>query len=315
MSSQPNSSISQIVAVSYPAVIADKNKKPENQWAESAFMKAMQKMGMIEKKNLGPTIEFPIDFRRNPGGDFLATDLTPVSLAKTEVLSTASYTPAELSIPVVWSKGDDAKNPSENQKIAFVTALLDNAIQSHDDMIEEALFATSTDGFLGLATLVPTSGQGSVGGIDAATETMWRNPAQQYLADGSDMESVLENLFLDGAKGTGSGGSTKLIVSGADAQALFTSTQVGIQRFTNTSSLDASFTTVAFKNVPWVYSQYGGTKVYGLNKATRLVVSKQYFRDKGETKETDEANGFVFKIYSALQFGTAAKSRQWVAYQ
>lgn len=311
MSSQPNADIGQIAAVSYPAVLADQ-RKPENQWAENSGMRALQKLGMIEKKSLGATIECPIDHRRNPGTDFLATDLTPVSLSKTEVLSTASYAVAELSVPVVWSKGDDAKNPSENQKIAFVKALLENAINSHDDAIEEALFTTSTDGFLGWATLIPTSGQGTVGGIPAATETMWRNPADTYLADGSDIESVLETLFLDAAKGTGSGGQTKLLISGQEGVALFTSTQVANQRFMDTK-LDASFTTIAFKNAPFVYSQYGDDKIYGLNKSFKLVVSKQYFRDKGETRETDEANGFVFKLYSALQAVTNAKSRLWVA--
>lgn len=312
MSSQPNATIGQIASVSYPAVLADK-RKPANQWSESALFRAFEKMGFIDRRSLGATIEAPIDFRRNQGADFLATDLTPVSLAKTEILSTASYSIAELSIPVVWSKGDDAKNPSENQKIAFVKALLDNAIDTHDDMIEEALFATTTDGFLGFATLVPTTGQGTVGGIPAATETMWRNPADTYLADGSDIEAVLEELFLTAAKGTGAGSQPKLLVSGMEAVALFTSTQIGQQRFAGNKA-DAGFESIAFKTAPFVYSQYGDDKIYGLtNRALKLVVSKQYFRDKGETRETDEANGFVFKIYSALQTITNNKSRLFVA--
>lgn len=312
MSSQPNADISQIATVSYPAVLADM-RKPTNQWSQASLMEFMQKLGMIDRRSLGATIECPLDHRRNQGGDFLATDLTPVSLAKTEVLSAASYSIAELSIPVVWSKGDDAKNPSENQKIAFVKALLENAITSHDDMIEEALFSTSTDGFLGMATIIPTTGQGTVGGIPAATETMWRNPADTYLADGSDIEAVLEELFLTAAKGTGSSAQPKLLVSGMEAVALFTSTQIANQRFMGSDKADASFKTIAFKSAPFIYSQYGDDKIYGLGKSFKLVVSKQYFRDKGETRETDEANGFVFKIYSALQTVTNAKSRLFVA--
>lgn len=305
--------ISQIAAVSYPAVLADM-RKAANQWSEAAFMRALEKGGYIDRRSLGATIECPIDYRRNPGSDFLATDLTPVSLAKTEVLSAASYAIAELSIPVTWSKGDDAKNPAENQKIAFVKGLLENGISSHDDMIEEALFTTSTDGFLGMATIIPTSGQGTVGGIGADVETMWRNPADTYLADGSDIEAVLEELFNTAGKGSGSGMTPKLLVSGAEAQALFTSTQIGNQRFQNTNDLEAGFKTVAFKTAAWVYSQYGDDKIYGLNpRAFKLVVSKQYFRDKGETREFDDANGFGFKIYSALQTVTNNKSRLFVA--
>lgn len=304
--------IGQIAAVSYDAVLAD-NRKAANQWNESAFMRAMEKLGMIDRRSLGATIEAPLDYRRNPGSDFLATDLTPVSLSKTEVMTAASFEIAELSIPVVWSKGDDAKNPSENQKIAFVKALLENGINSHDDMIEEALFAASdTDGFHTLNTLVPTSGQGTVGGIDASTETFWRNPADTYLADGSDFESVLDENWMTSAKGSGASTVPKLLVSGDTALALFNSTQQAFQRFTGVE-LDAGFKTTAFKTAPWVYSQYGDDNVFGLNpRVFKLVVSKQYFRDKGETRELDDANGFVFKIYSALQAVTNNKSRLFV---
>lgn len=305
-------SISQIVAVSYPAVLTDM-RKAANQWAESALMRHLETLGAVDRRSLGATIEAPIDYRRNQGSDFLATDLTPVSLAKTDVLSAASYSVAELSVPTVWSKGDDAKNPTENQKIAFVKALLENAINSHDDMIEEALFTTSTDGFLGMATIIPTSGQGTVGGIDASTETFWRNPADTYLADGSDIEAVLTELWNTAAKGSGASMLPKLLVSGAETNALFESTQVSQQRF-NSNVADAGFKTIHFKTAPFIFSQYGDTKVYGLNpKCFKLVVSKQYFRDKGETRETDEANGFVFKIYSALQSVTNNKSRLFVA--
>lgn len=300
--------IGQLATISYPAVLADK-KKPENQWAENSLLDALEKMGMLERRNLGSTIDVPLDYRRNPGTDFLATDLTPTSLAKTEVMTTASFAVAELTVPVVWSKKDDAQTPSENAKIAFTTALLENAIQSHDDALEEALFSTSTDGFLGMSTIIPASGQGTVGGIDSGTETMWRNQADTYLADGSDMEAVLTTLWNSASKSTGAVARPKLLVSGSSANSLFESTQVGFQRFNNVSKADAGFTSIAFKTAPFIFSQYGDDEVYGLSKAFRLVVSKGYFRDKGETRELDDANGYVFKLYSALQSITNAKSR------
>lgn len=304
--------ISQIAAIAYPEVIKDLNNKPANQWAESAFMRLMQKLGAIERRNLGEIIEAPLDYRRNPGAKFLATDLTPVSLAKTEVITTAQYDIAQLSVPVEWSKFDDARTPSENAKIAFVQNLIENATQSHDDLIEEALFTTSTDGFLGLATLIPTSGQGTVGGIDAGVEVFWRNPADTYLADGSDIEAVLDELWNTATKGTG-GMAPKALVSGQEAVSLFTSTQVSQQRFMGVE-LDAGFKTIAFKSAPFVFSQYGDDKIYGINpRSLKLIVSKQYFRDKGETRENEDANGFVFKMYSALQTITNNKSRLFVA--
>lgn len=304
--------ISQMAAVSYPAVL-NEMRKGANQWNESAFMRELERQGAIVRKSLGSTIDVALDYKRNPGTDFLATDLTSTSLSKTEVLTAASYAIAELSVPVVWSKKDEVQNPSENQKIALVKQLLENGINSHDDAIEEALFASSaTDGFNSLPVLFPTSGQGTVGGIDASTETFWRHTATTYTGS-SDIEAGLTTNYNASAKGSGATSVPTLIVSGSTPHAQFEGTQQALQRYIDTQEAKAGFKILAFKTARYVFSQYGGTSVFMLNpKTTKLVVSKEYFRDKGETSEIQNANGFVFKIYSALQFLTDNKSRNGI---
>src|SRR5512142_1290678 len=103
--------IGQIAAVSYPAVLTEK-RKAANQWAESAFMREMEKQGFIKRESLGATIEAPLDYQRNPGTVIQATELQGLSLSKTEVITAASYSIAEVSAPVVWSKKDEATNPT-----------------------------------------------------------------------------------------------------------------------------------------------------------------------------------------------------------
>lgn len=301
--------IGQIAAVSYPAVLAEA-KKAANQWSESAFMRELERQGAIKKKSLGETIEVPLDYQRNQSAGFLANDMATTSLSKTEVLGTASYAVSSLGAQVTWSKEDDAKNPTENQKIAFVKALHSNVLESHDDVIEEALFTTSTNGFLGLQTVVPDSGQGSLGGINAATEVFWRNPTGSYLDDASDIEAQFTSIHNTASKGSGSTLGPKMLVSGAAAQALFESTQQALQRYVDSNELKAGFKILAFKDARYVYSQYGGTRVYFLSpKSFQIIVSAQYFRDQGATSELDTTHAFTFKIYSALQTITNNKSR------
>lgn len=306
-------SVSQIIAVSYNAVLAE-SRKAANQWAESALMRELERQGAVERKSLGPQIEAPLDYRRNPGTAFLSSDLQPTSLSKTEVLTSAVYDVAELSIPIVWSKKDEAQNPSENQKIALVKGLLENGIESHDDAIEQALFTTSTNGFLGLLTHIPTSGQGTDGGIDAATETFWRNPSNTYTND-TDIESSMTKTWNSAAKGSGSKLLPTLIVSDSDTQAIFEGTQQANQRYVDSQELKAGFKILAFKTARYVFSQYGTSSQFFLNpKNFSLVVSKEYFRDRGDTQEIPNANGFVTKIYSALQTVTNNKSRLGVSH-
>lgn len=303
--------IDQIVAVSYNAVLADK-RKAANQWAESAALRQLEKGGYIKRTALGPSIEAPLDYRANPETTVLASDQDAASLLKTIIATSASYSVAQLSVPVVWTKGDDAKNPTENQKIALVAQLLENGINSHDDLIEQCIFTTSTSGgdeLNGLDNLVPTSGQGTVGGIDASVETWWRNYADTY-TDGSDIEATMTTAFKRAAKGSGSPLEPKLLISGATPHSLYESTLQTLQRFTTSDEADGGFKTLAFKSAQFVYSQYGGGNIYFLNPQNfNMVVSKQYFRDKGNTIEIPDQNAFVFKIYSALQSITTNKSR------
>jgi hypothetical protein len=303
--------IEQIAAVSYPAVLAEM-RKPANQWVENAALRTLEKMGFIQHVSLGENIEIPVDYRVNPDTAILASDQDAASLLKTEVITSAVFDIAQLNVPVTWTKGDDAKNPSENQKIALVKALLENAINSHDDLIEQRIFTSSTVGGVevsGLNDLVPTTGQGTVGGIDAGTETWWRNPSDTYV-DGTDIEAGMTSVWNDAAKGSGSQLQPKVLISGSTPHSLFEAQLQALQRFGNGEDANAGFKNLKFKTADYVFSQYGGDNIYFLNpKNYNLVVSKQYFRDKGSTYDVPGQNAFYFLVYSALQFVVNNKSR------
>lgn len=302
-------SISQSVAVSYPKVLANKNKA-HNQWEESGFMRELERQGGIKYESLGPTIEAPLDYQRNPGAEFLATELSPVSLTKTEVITSASYTPAELSVPSTWSKRDEMQNPSEQQKIKLTTQIIENAMRSHDDLIEASFFsATAVNGFQTLLTLFTDAGTGTIGGIDSSTNLWWKNQQNTYVDD-TDIEAGMTTTWNQTAKASGSPLMTTLIVSDAATQSLFEGTQQANQRYVDTDELKAGFKVLGFKTARYVFSQYGGTRLFFLNpKTAMLVVSKEFFRDKGDIQELQNANGYTFKVYSGLQFLTNNRSR------
>lgn len=305
--------ISQIAAVSYPAVVADK-RKAANQWAASAFFREAERQGFIVRKSLGATIEVPLDYRANPDAQFMSQELQTYGMSKTEVVTAASYDIAELSVPVKWSKKDEATNPTENQKIALVAQLLSNALDSHDDLVEQAVFATSTNGFLGLGTHVTNAGTGSDGGIDSSIETWDRNQQSTYVDD-TDIEAAFTAVYNAAAKGSGEAIIPTMMVSDGPTQAIFEGTQQANQRWVDGQDLKAGFKTLGFKTARYIFSPRASTSTFFLNpKSAQLIVSKEYFRDKSETQEIQNANGYVFKIYSALQFVVAIRSRLGLAH-
>jgi hypothetical protein len=299
--------IGQIAAAAHPAL---EKKQAENQWQANPVVDAMDQLGFVDKMSFGSSLDITLDYRRNPGGDFLATDLTPTSSSKTEVLTAASYSIAELSLPIVWSKKDEVQTPSENAKIAFVDALLKNSRASHDDMIEEGIFAaTATDGFNSALVIIPANGQGTVGGIDAGTETFWRSHTSSYQSDFSDIEAEFTEVYNECAKGSGSSLAPTLMFSGSTPHAGFESTQTPLQRWED-QTFKVGAKVLIFKTAKYLFSQYGGNKVFFVNpKAFQLKVSKQYFRKMDETMPLETANGFKKHLYSAAQLVTGNKSR------
>jgi len=300
--------VSQIIAASYAAVVAEA-RKAANQWVESAFMREMERQGAIERIDFGSQIEATLDYQANPGTAFLTSSMQPTSLAETEVVTSAVYSLAELSVPVTWSKKTEAQNPSANQKIALVKQLVTNGIDSHDNAIEQAFFVTSTNGFLGLPTHATSTGTGSDGGIDSSVDVWWGNKEATYVDD-TDIESAMTSGWNAATKGSGSKLSPTFAVSDGDTQAIFEGTQQANQRWIDTDELKAGFKILGFKTTRYVFSQFGTSTIYmGNPKNLTLQVSKTFFRDRGETQEIPNANGYTFKIYSTLQFITNNRSR------
>jgi hypothetical protein len=307
--------IEQIIAASYPGVLTAM-RKPANQWSETSLMRALESTKAVRRKAFGPTLEETLDYRMNPGAAFLATDMTDVDLSKTDVLTAASFDVGELAIPIVWSEGDDVKNPTENQKVALVESLLENGINTHDDKIEQALFGTVTNKFNGFQTVLPDNGQGTPGGIDAATEVWWRNPVGTYLDDGTDIEAAMGTAFDAASKGSGSTLKPNLLFTGPGPYGIYMGALQTMQRFVNTKEADAGFTSVAFRTASFVFSQYGNTRIYGINgKSFHLDISKDANRKLLEKQMIPSKVAWVRKIYSALQLTTNNKSRGFVLTQ
>lgn len=308
-------SISQALAVSFETVMAEK-RKAANQWSEQAFLRWLKKLGGIKRQAFGTSIEIPLDYQRNAQAGFLASDMAGVTLVKTEVLTAANFSTGRLGVPITWSFEDENKNDSDAKKIDFVAALLDNADETHDYLVEQALFTTSTEGVLGLRTLVSDDGTGTVGGINAATETWHKNDFDTYAANGSDIEAALTEADNTTSKGSGSKMGVNLIVSGADAHAIYEAQLQAQQQYIDTDEGSAGFKSLAFRRKPYIFSQHGGTRIYGINtKSLFLVVHSSAFKTRGETYELEQQFASATKMFTMLQCVVNNRSRQFVLTQ
>ena len=262
-------------------------------------------MGFFQRMDFGPTVEVPIDYRSNPDTAVLVGDQDTASLVKTDVITAASYDIAQINVPVTWTKGDEAKNPTDTQKISLTRQLLENGINSHDDLLEQRVFTSSTAGGTevnGLLTLVDAGTNGTVGGINSSTETWWRSQYDTFI-DGSDIEAAMTEMFDNCSKGSGETNQPSLLVSGVASHSLFETQLQSMQQFVNVEEANSGFKALAFKGAKYIFSHRGSAIIYFLNpKNYQLCVSNQYFRDKDETAKVNGENAYYFMIYSALQY-------------
>jgi len=309
--------ISQIIGSTYDDVVNEK-KGAADQWSDSSFLKALEKLGGVKRTAGGATLQLTLDYQANPAVDFLATDVTPTSTAKTDVLTAASYPFIPLVSPMNWTLFDEAINSEKNQKVDLVDAIVSNGLRSHDQAVEVGFFAlTATDGFLSLPLLYPNdpTAAGTVGTIPS-TELWWRSKAVDYgTATGATLMGFYTALYNSIKKGT-SGRAPNVMVGSSVSNAVFEAALVPNQRFENVSTASGGFEAVQFKNIPFLYtSAYTGKNVWMFHTSdTQLFVVESAWRSRREAIEHVNAAMMNMKIFSVLQLATRNRSRGGVAW-
>lgn len=301
--------VDQALAASYDAVMTSK-RNPENQWTQTALYDEMDRQGMIKTIDFGNTLKETLDYRRNPGVAVLSYDLQPLTNTKTQVLTEASFDPAQIGGDITWSFMDEVKNSDENKKVDLIDSLIDNMLTSTDDLFEQILFAANTNGFLGLPTHMYSTGQGSDGGIDSAIEAWWRVPVYSY-TDDTDMIAGFANAYSAASKGSGAKLVPTLGVSNSTAYNLFESTQTPQQRWDRSDrTARVGFDKLMYRTAAMLYSPYGTDTVYFMNAQThQLKVARGFVRKLMPLQMLENGFGYTRKVYTACQFTTKNRSR------
>ncbi|HYE17087.1 MAG TPA: phage major capsid protein [Tepidisphaeraceae bacterium] len=308
----------QLVAATYDDVVNEKNKAAD-QWSDSSFLKSLERLGGVKKISGGATLQVTLDYKQNPNADFLALDTTTTSTTKTEVLTAASYDLVPLVVPVNWSFFDEAVNSEKNQKVDLVSSIVDNALTSHDQAIEDALFAATggTDGFNTLVDIYTEDGTGTVGTIVSGTETWWKNKFKDWGTDtGATLIGDYVTLYNSCAKGSG-GRKPNVIVGHATMHANYEAALVANQRFVSVSKGDGGFTELAFKTIPYIFTSESNDAdvAFMFNTAdTKLYVVMSAWRQRRKVMDHVNAAMSNMKIFSVCQLATRNRSRGGVIF-
>ena len=142
----------------------------------------------------GREIQVPLEYGLNTSIDFIS-EMEELSTTRVDVFDTAQFQWKICAGTVVQSEYEDAVNQGSGGKFDLLAAKLENLRKSNFKVLNESCFSAGTGygsmEFIGLQQLVdvtPTSD--TVGGINRATYSWWRNKA----ASGAASSAAFDNL-------------------------------------------------------------------------------------------------------------------------
>jgi hypothetical protein len=191
-----------------------------------------------------------------------------ISITPPDVLTAAEFNWKQAAGSVSISGLEkEVQNVGKEQVINLLEARIKNGERTIKNNVTTGMYATGTGSsgkeIGGLQLLVadtPTSG--TVGGIDRATYTFWRNQSYSAVTDGgapvsaANIQAYMNALWLRCVRGDD---KTTIILGDANYYNAYWASMQAIQRVTETKMAAAGFTSLAYaNNVPVVYEDSAG---------------------------------------------------------
>lgn len=241
-----NSSISDIVATTIQSrshAIAD------NVTQNNAVLTYLKKGGNVKTFSGGSSILQEISFQANGNaGYYSGYDILPV--AAQDVISAAEYQIKQVAVPVVISGLEQLQNSGKEQIIDLLEGRLAVAEASMANLVANGIYSDGTGSggkqITGLGAAVPVVPTNTYGGIDRTVWTFWKNQVVDTSGiTAATVQASWNSLYAKLVRGNDS--PNLILVDNATWQIYMNSLQA-IQRFQNTMSADAGFTSVKYMN-------------------------------------------------------------------
>lgn len=225
----------------------------------NALLNRLNKRGRVKTVDGGRTIVQELTYAENStvirysGYELLNT-------SPSDVISAAEYDWKQLAAAVTISGLEGLQNSGSERIIDLLETRIENAEDSLNNTVAGDIYsngtATSGKQIGGLQLLVaddPTTG--TVGGINRATWSFWRNAKFQATSDGgaaasaTNIQGFMNTLYNSLVRGTD---KPDLIPADTNYYSFYESSLQTIQRVTDTEMANLGFVTLQYKGVPVV---------------------------------------------------------------
>ena len=242
----------------------------------NALLRRINDKGMTRIEDGGLTIVQGLDYAQN-GTYQRYSGFDVLNVGASDVLTAAEYQWRQIAINVVASGQELRINSGGNKIINLAKARIKNAQRTAKNNFSVDIYSdgTLTNQINGLQALVADTGTGTVGGIDSATWTFWRNKVQSAAAPigggaavtlgPTTIEGLMLDLWLSLVRGDD---KPDLIVCDNNYFSMYEKSQVSIKRYTSSDEADGGFVSLKYKGADVIFDGGSGipdNRMYFLN--------------------------------------------------
>lgn len=265
----PNATFTEMVTTTlrnHPSEVSD------NVSQHNALYRRLKANGKIKKLSGGYEIVRPLDYAENSTYQRYS-GYDELNIGASDVLSSAKYDWVQAAVHVTASGRELRQNAGKEQLIDLAAARTKNAMRTAANNMSLDLYSSGslTNQMGGLGHIIQTNGQGTVGGIDSATYTWWRNVFKEMSGAGTyaDIKTDMMSVWMDTTRGTD---QTDLIVSTQDLYSAFWAALTPNQRYTSDDKeATLGFNSLRFQQADVIFDRQStnftttGEKMYFIN--------------------------------------------------
>lgn len=300
----------------------------DNVSEHNALLNIMKRKNKIKTYSGGYEIQEPLEYAENDTYQRYS-GYEQLNTQASDVLTSAKYEWQQIALHVTASGREIRMNSGKEAMINLVKARKKNAMNTAANNMSVDIYS---DGALsnqigGLANLIQTDGNGTVGGINASTYAFWQNQfkeatgtntaASPSTANAAQFKGDMNALWLSTVRGKD---SPDLIVMTHDFYSLYELGEQQLQRYADSDLAKAGFNTLKYKSADVVFddnTNFGTTdeKAYFLNTDfLYLVQHREAQWTADEDKKPVNQDAVVIPMYWMGNMVTTNRARQGVLF-
>lgn len=227
----------------------------DNVTSHNALLERLKKKGKIRPISGGSKILEELEYGEGDAVWYAGYDT--INYSPKQLFTAAEYQLKLCAVPVAVSGEDMLKNSGTQAVMDLFEKRIENAVRTMSNQMGKAVYSDGTGSsgkeIGGLQLLVadsPTTG--TVGGIDRAAtgNEFWRNKSAQKALTADNIVSEMNKMYLSLTRGTE---KPDLIVTDDSLYALYESTLLPLQRFSDPKISDNGFASLKFKGADIVF--------------------------------------------------------------